>query len=101
VLKLTDKELAMQAGELGEARRWSIDNQIKVGRMFDAEDLIPVSQAHMMVDPESVGEAGVSFLEKLADQGTFGTLPFTSSLPSSFSRRFFRDKIFCVTSDVC
>lgn len=56
----------MLAGEMGEPRRWAMDHMVKVGAMFDATDLVPVSQVHMMVDPESVGEAGVRFLEALA-----------------------------------
>ncbi|MXZ80852.1 MAG: DUF521 domain-containing protein [Gammaproteobacteria bacterium] len=68
-MKLTEKETAMLAGELGEAMRWAIRHQIQVGRMLDAEDTVAVSQAHMMADPESLGEAGVSFLEHLAGQG--------------------------------
>ena len=55
--------------ESGEPRRWAIDHMMKVGAMFDAADLVPVSQAHMMADPESVGEAGVAFLESLANHG--------------------------------
>ena len=31
--------------------------------MFDATDMVPVSQSHMMADPESLGEAGVEFVE--------------------------------------
>ncbi len=68
-VKLTDEEKAMRAGSLGAAKRWAIDHQIKVGRMFDAADMVPVSQAHMMADPEALGEAGVDFLEGLAGQG--------------------------------
>jgi predicted aconitase len=34
---------------------------------FDAEDMVDVSQAHMMADPESLGEAGVAFVENLAE----------------------------------
>ncbi len=56
----------MLAGELGEPRRWAIDHMLKVGRMFDAEDLVPVSQVHMMADPESIGEAGTVFMEEMA-----------------------------------
>ena len=37
--------------------------------MFDAADMVPVSQAHMMADPESLGEAGVAFVEGLATDG--------------------------------
>jgi predicted aconitase len=65
-MRLTDEERAMLAGELGPVRRWAITHQIAVGEFFDAEDLVSVSQAHIMADTESLGEAGVSFLEGLA-----------------------------------
>lgn len=65
-MKLNDEEKAMLAGEMGEPRRWAIDHMMKVGRMFDAADLVPVSQVHMMADPESVGDAGTSFMEAMA-----------------------------------
>ena len=65
-MRLTDEEQAMLAGEAGEPRRWAIRHQIAVGEFFDAADLIPVSQAHIMADTESLGEAGVAFLETLA-----------------------------------
>jgi len=66
-MKLTELEQAMLAGEMGVPKRWAMDHMCKVGRMFDAADMVPVSQVHMMADPESVGEAGVAFLEHLAD----------------------------------
>ena len=65
-MKLTAEENAMLAGELGAARKWALEHQLQVGRMFDAEDLVEVSQAHMMADPESIGEAGVVFIENFA-----------------------------------
>ena len=65
-MRLTDEEQAVRAGELGEPRRWAIEHQITVGEFFDAADLVPVSQAHIMADTESLGEAGVVFLEGLA-----------------------------------
>jgi predicted aconitase len=65
-MRLTDEERAMRAGEFGEPRRWAIEHQIAVADFFDAADLVPVSQAHIMADTESLGEAGVSFLESLA-----------------------------------
>jgi predicted aconitase len=74
-MQLSDEEQAMLAGEMGEAKRWAIDHQLKVGRMFDAEDLVSVSQAHMMGDPESVGVAGAAFLEGLADQDAKVEIP--------------------------
>ncbi|MDB6051712.1 MAG: hypothetical protein JWR17_4458 [Pseudomonas sp.] len=65
-MKLSDEEQAMLSGEMGEAKRWAIEHMQRVGEMFDALDLVPVSQAHMMADPESLGVAGVEFLERLA-----------------------------------
>src|SRR5262245_900657 len=65
-MRLTDEERAMFEGELGEPRRWAITHQIAVGEFFDAIDFVPVSQAHIMADTESLGEAGVRFLESLA-----------------------------------
>ena len=56
----------MRAGEFGPLRQWAIEHQIKVGRYFGAEDLVPVSQAHIMADTESLGVAGVEWLERLA-----------------------------------
>ncbi len=65
-MKLNDEEKAMLAGEFGRVRQWAIRHQIAVGEFFDAEDLVPVGQAHIMADTESLGEAGVAFLEDLA-----------------------------------
>jgi predicted aconitase len=65
-MRLGDEERAMLAGEAGEPRRWAIAHQIAVGEFFDAADLVPVSQAHIMADTESLGDGGVAFLERLA-----------------------------------
>jgi predicted aconitase len=65
-MKLTDEEKAMQAGALGAARQWAIEHQIKVGRYLSAADFVPVAQAHIMADTESLGAAGVEWLERMA-----------------------------------
>jgi predicted aconitase len=65
-MNLTQEETAMLNGELGEPRRWAMQHMIEVGRFFDAADLVEVSQAHMMADTESLGEAGVELIERLA-----------------------------------
>lgn len=65
-MKLDDEEKAMLAGEMGEPKRWAIEHMLRVGEVFDAPDLVAVSQAHMMGDTESLGVAGVEFLERLA-----------------------------------
>lgn len=74
-MKLTEEEQAMQAGEFGPACQWAIDHQLQVGRMFDAEDMVEVSQSHMMADPESLGEAGVAFVADLAKGGAKVAIP--------------------------
>jgi predicted aconitase len=74
-MKLSGEEKAMLAGEAGPAVKWAIEHQLQVGRMFDAEDMVQVSQAHMMADPESLGEAGVSFTETLAADGARVSIP--------------------------
>src|ERR1700726_1072233 len=65
-MRLSDEERAMLAGELGALRRWAISHQVAVGEFFDAADFVPVTQAHVMADTESLGEAGVRWLEGLA-----------------------------------
>jgi predicted aconitase len=65
-VRLTDEERAMLAGEHGRARQWAISHQMEVGDFFDAADFAPVGQAHIMADTESLGEAGVRWLEELA-----------------------------------
>ena len=39
---------------------------MQVGRYFGASDFVPISQAHVMADTESLGQAGVEWLERLA-----------------------------------
>ena len=51
-MQLNDEENAMLNGDFGRAKQWAIDHQIKVGEFFDAPDMVAVSQAHMMADPE-------------------------------------------------
>ncbi|HRY26499.1 MAG TPA: aconitase X catalytic domain-containing protein [Geminicoccaceae bacterium] len=64
-MRLTDIEEAMARGEHGAPRQWAIQHMQQVGRAFDAADLVEVHQAHIMADTESLGEAGVAFLERL------------------------------------
>jgi predicted aconitase len=62
-VKLTGEEQAMRGGEFGPLRQWAIEHQIKVGSYLGAEDFVPVVQAHIMADTESLGPAGVEWLE--------------------------------------
>jgi len=65
-MNLNEEEQAMLAGDDGAPRRWAMEHMLQVGRFFDAEDFVEVTQAHIMADTESLGEAGVAFLEHMA-----------------------------------
>lgn len=65
-MHLTDHEQAMLAGEFGEPRRRALQQQMQVGRFFDADGFVEIAQVHLMADTESLGEAGVVWLEELA-----------------------------------
>jgi predicted aconitase len=67
-MRLNDEEQAMLAGELGRVPQIAIEHQIKVGDFFGAQDFVPVTQAHIMADTESLGEAGVRWLESLGTE---------------------------------
>ena len=62
-MKLSDEEQAMRGGEFGPLRQWAVEHQIKVGTCLGAADFVPVTQAHIMADTESLGRAGVEWLE--------------------------------------
>jgi len=65
-MRLSDEETAMLAGAMGEPVRWAIEQQVATGQFFEAEDFVAVSQVHLMADTESLGHAGVDFLETIA-----------------------------------
>lgn len=65
-MKLNDEEQDILAGKSGPVPQQALQHQIKVGEFFGAQDFVPVTQAHIMADTESLGEAGVRWLEGLA-----------------------------------
>ena len=65
-MRLNAHEQEMLDGRHGRARKWAMEHMLQVGRFFDAEDFVEVGQVHMMADTESLGEAGVAFVEDLA-----------------------------------
>ena len=65
-MQLNDEEQGILAGESGPVPQEALRHQIAVGDFFGAADFVPVTQAHIMADTESLGEAGVLWLEKLA-----------------------------------
>src|SRR5437879_5001263 len=67
-MKLNDEERDILAGKAGPVPQLALEHQIKVGEFFGAQDFVPVTQAHIMADTESLAEAGVRWLENLATQ---------------------------------
>lgn len=65
-MHLSDHEKAMLAGAEGKARQFAMGQIVSVGRFFDAADCVPISQVHLMADPEALGASGVEFLEQVA-----------------------------------
>jgi len=65
-MKLNDEEQEILAGKHGALALKALQHQLKVGEFFGAEDFVPVTQAHIMADTESLGEVGVRWLEQLA-----------------------------------
>jgi predicted aconitase len=65
-MRLGDEAEAMRRGEMGAARQWAVGHQIRVGTYLKARDMVPVQQAHIMADTESLGEVGVALLERFA-----------------------------------
>ena len=65
-MRLTDEEQDILAGKAGPVPQQALKHQVAVGDFFGAADFVPVTQAHIMADTESLGEAGVKWLESLA-----------------------------------
>lgn len=65
-MKLNDEEQDILAGKFGPLPQQALAYQKSVGEFFGAADFVSVTQAHIMADTESLGEAGVRWLEKLA-----------------------------------
>jgi len=54
-MKLNDEESDILAGKAGAVPQQALRHQIKVGEFFGAKDFVPVTQAHIMADTESLG----------------------------------------------
>jgi predicted aconitase len=77
----------MLAGELGAAAKSALEHQVKVGDFFGAADFVPVTQAHIMADTESLGEPGVAWLESLVrDQGKVRVPTITDPRGTDFAK---------------
>lgn len=69
MIKLTAEEQAMLRGEHGAAVRKALELQLAVGRFYDAERLVPITNAHMMGDIEVMGDGGLDHLQAMRASG--------------------------------
>lgn len=77
VVRLTEEEEAILAGEQGTAARAALQSQIAVGDFFSAEQLVAIESAHVMADWDVMGVAGRAYLQRLADAGGAVAVPTT------------------------
>jgi predicted aconitase len=76
-VRLTVDEEAMLAGKHGEALRRALQFQVEVGAFFGADRFIPITSVHVMAEIESMGEAGLCWVEELAALGQTVRVPTT------------------------
>lgn len=81
-MKLTEEEAAIINGDHGELLAEALREQVQVGEFFDAERLVPITNAHFMGDREVFGEAGQAYLQRLAGGGLHVRVPTTRNAQS-------------------
>jgi predicted aconitase len=81
-MRLTDDERHVLDGGRGEAMARLLAEQVRVGEFFGAQRLLPIANAHFMGDLEVLGEAGLSYLTRLADAGLQVQVPTTRNAQS-------------------
>ncbi|MYN14307.1 DUF521 domain-containing protein [Pusillimonas sp. TS35] len=78
-MKLNQEELAMLNGEKGKAVQEAIKFQIEVGKFFNAERFVPITNAHVMGDIEVMGDGGLDMMTRIAEEGAKCAVPSTSN----------------------
>jgi predicted aconitase len=73
-MRLTDHEQSTLSGGEGEAARLAMQILVDMGEIFGADALMPVSQVHIDMTLYMV-DAGVEFVERLAELGGRFTVP--------------------------
>ncbi len=75
-LRLTEEERATLAGDDGPGARRAMEMVVALARIYGASGLIPISSAQVAgVSYANIGEAGLEFLERWADEGARARVP--------------------------
>jgi predicted aconitase len=74
-MRLTDQERAWLAGEGGRATKKAMEILVALGRIYGAGDLVPIQSVQIAgVSFHNLGEAGLEWLEVMAQDGRVRTL---------------------------
>ncbi len=77
-MRLTPEEEAMLAGDQGIAVRKAMEIVVALGRIYEAEELVPVTSVQVAgVSYGNLGDAGLEFIQEWADQGARVKVPTT------------------------
>lgn len=79
-MKLTDEERRMAEGYYGEGVALAMSIMIKLGQIYNAEEMIPISMAHIDGCIYTLGQAALDFAEKLAGSGARVRVPTTLNI---------------------
>lgn len=64
-MRLTKFESEMLTGACGQAAKWALEFQMRVGNFFDAPDFVEVRMVQLTSDIEVIGDSGLKFLQHL------------------------------------
>jgi len=78
-VRLTRGEEEILAGGWGGPARRALEMQIEVGGFFAAERMVRVTSAHLTGDADSMGDAGLGYVEALARDGGRFVVPTTTN----------------------
>jgi len=66
---ITREEEDILEGEMGTGRQKAMEILVALGKVFDAEELIPIVSAHLSgVSYKTIGEGGLSFLQEMKEE---------------------------------
>lgn len=84
-MNLTDGDKRKLDGGEGPAVQHAMEHLLKMGKAFDAEEMVDTHTVHIFSDYRTIGDGGVNFYEKLVDMGAHITIP-SSCEPMSMDR---------------
>lgn len=81
-MRLSSEEQEILDGSRGPMLAQVLSEQVQVAEFFEADSLVPIANAHFMGDREVFGEAGQSYLERLAEDNLRVCVPTTRNAQS-------------------